>query len=251
MAFSYTQAFVKTEVGASQTTAAKALTSNPTAGNVVVAILLWFSGGTTPGASFQDGNGNAFTLATSSPSNARATTAGTVDLAFLIAPANAEKTITATFNSTGGGGIATLWVGEFGVSGGTASRDTDASGTGSSGTALNTPTLANAASSLLVVAAVSDHQVSTVDSPWTQDQAGAGTNQFSEGIGHILSGSANQVVAMTQNVSSGWDSLAIAFSFTATPVVPSKFVASQGRPAAFRPMGDAFSSGKKFGGGWR
>lgn len=213
----FTAAQIPTTAGqvGSATTVSKAFANNPTPGNLVVAIFLFldFLNSSAGTVAIKDGNNNSFTITPNSPSSARSTVDGLVYFAYLIAPANAEKTITCTYTNTSVYG-ASLWVQEYGVSGGTPSFSSDVAGTGSSGTAINTPTVTAAgADTLMIAAAVNDHAVSSVDSPWTQVAAGAG-NQFSEGVGYILSTSSNTAVAMTENISGGWDSLGAAFAFT-------------------------------------
>lgn len=213
--FGLNQSPGRTQCTTGCTSAAVTFGASPTSGYVVTAVLLWYDGtnNTAGTPAISDGSGHSLTVC--SPSNSRATTAGVVYLAYGIVSAGWGTTWTATFNTTGGGGLATLWLREFSVASGTAGFDACVTGTGTTGTAVNTPTATVAGSAeLLFAAAVSDHQVSTVDSPWTQIAAGAGTNQFSEGIGYILSASSNTAVAMTQNVSSGWDSAAMSFTFT-------------------------------------
>jgi hypothetical protein len=251
MAFSATQTPVAATGGASITTLAKTITA-PATGSVLCATLLWYDGtnNTAGTVAISDGSGHSLTVQT--PSNARPTTAGLVYLAYGIVAAGWGATWTATFNTTGGAGLASLYIAEFGVSGGTAAFDQAATGTGATGAPINTPTInVSGTGELLYAAAVSDHQVSTVDSPWTTIAAGIGTN-FSEGVGYILSANSNTAVAMTQNVSvsTGWDSAAMSFTFTpATVGTGGNFRRAAGRPAPFKPMGDAFRTDKYRG--WR
>jgi hypothetical protein len=237
------------QVGAA-TTVSKAFTSNPTLGNLVVAILLYIDDADTTvnTLAIKDANNNSFTITPNSPSNARPLTAGLIYMGYILsAPSNADKTITATFANAGI--VASLWVMEFSPNGGTASFSSDITGTGTTGTALNTPTVSTAGTdTLMIAAALSDHQVSTVDSPWTQVAAGV-ANQFSEGIGYILSRASNAALAMTQNQSSGWDSMGAAFALTPGATDTGLKFRKTSRPAPFKPMGDAFRTGKYRG--WR
>lgn len=219
MSWALAQAAVRTQtssIGAVTVTAN--LGSTPTAGNLMVGILLWFDGtNNTAGTPLvKDANLVSFTKTTNSPSNARPTTSGIAYIFSLQVPASPSGAITAVFNSIGGGGAATLWVLEFTPTSGTnGGFDTDAAGTGTTGTTINTPTITQTqANDLMVFVALSDHQVSSVDSPWTQVAAGV-ANQFSEGIGYILAQSSSQAAAATQNTSSGWDSMGASFKFTA------------------------------------
>jgi len=217
MAFSTVQIPSAPGQGAAVTTLSKAFTSNPTPGNLVLAIFLFIDDADTTATSLaiKDGNNNSFTITPNSPSNARPTTAGVIYFAYILsAPGNAEKTITATWSNAPL--LCSLWVMEFAYAGGTAAFGSDITGTGTTGAPINTPTITvTGSNTLLIAAGLSDHQVSSVDSPWVQVAAGTG-NQFSEGIGYILAASANQAVAMTQNQTSGWDSMGMALSFTPT-----------------------------------
>jgi hypothetical protein len=206
------------QCGANCTTVSSTFGSTPTTGNVLVAFLLWFDAvNTTAAPAVKDANNVSFTVTPNSPSNARPTTAGIIYCFYLQVPGTPNGAITATFNTTGAAGLATIWVMEFAPSGGTfGGLDMDAVGTGATGvsTNLNTPTVTAAGShELFVAAALPDHQVTSVDAPWTQVAAGIG-NQFAEGIGYILDQSSNQALAMTLNVLSGWDSFGASFIFT-------------------------------------
>lgn len=217
MTWTLAQSWTKSEKGAGQTSATVTLGSTPTTGNLLVATLLWIDlvNSSAGSVTIKDANNVSFTLTASSPSAARPTTSGLIYIGYLQVPASPNGAITATFNTTGSG-VATLWVAEYAPTSGTnGGLDSDGSGTGASGTAVNTPTLTvSQADDLCIAVALSDHQVSTVDSPWTSRAAGTG-NQFSEGIGEILARGSNVAVAMTQNVSSGWDSIVASFKFTA------------------------------------
>lgn len=213
-----TQAAVHTQTSSSgATTVTATLGSTPVTGHLMIGLLLWFDGtNSTAGTpTVKDANNVSFTKTTNSPSNARPTTSGIIYIFYLQVPATANGAITTTFNSIGGGGAATLWVLEFTpTSGSNGSFDTDVAGTGTTGTTVNTPTVTQTqANDLMIFAALSDHQVSSVDSPWTQVAAGI-ANQFSEGIGYILAQSSSQAAAATQNTSSGWDSIGASFKFT-------------------------------------
>lgn len=236
-AFSQTQVPVKTQVAAAATGAVRALTTNPVLGSVVIATILWgdsvaVSAGTV---TVQDANGNVFSQSLNSPANGDPTNAGLIYNFYLFAPANADKTITAAW-SVAPNFAATLWVSEWGVSGGTAAFDDGQKGTGGPATAITTPSVtAPAAGDLLYGVCISDHQVSSFDSPWTQDQAGI-ANQFSEGIGHILSSALGATaVAATQNTSSAWASHAMAFSIVSTPSLIIDRPRGDRRPFPFLP----------------
>lgn len=217
MGWTLAQAWARTQVTVNATTATVTL-STPTTGNLLVSAFLWANSmGNSASLAVKDANNVAFTITPNSPSNTRSGSAGIAYLAYLQVPATPNGVITGTFGTTGAGGLATLWVAEYAPSSGSnGGFDSDSAGTGSTGTTINTPTLTvSQANDLCIIAALSDHLVSTVDSPWTQRAAGAG-NQFAEGIGDILSQGSNVTAAMTQNTSSGWDSIAASFKFTAS-----------------------------------
>lgn len=228
--FSSVQAPSKQQAGSGSTGAVKVLGSNPTQHNFVIVTILWGDATLTSAGTVtvQDGNGNVYTQVSNSPADGDPIGAGLIYTFILAdAPANAEKTITAAW-SVAPSFAATLWVSEWGVSGGTASVEDSQKGTGGPTTNITTPSVSAAgAGNLQYSVAISDHQVSSVASPWTQDQAGAGVNQFAEGIGHILSGaSGSTAVAMVQNTSSAWASMAISVKITApagAPFVPVVF----------------------------
>lgn len=195
------------------------LAGAPTSGNVVCIAFLYSDtlGGNAGTVTGVDSNAKSYTLTPNSPSNARPATAGLVYFLYLLVPSGAGATVTVNWTTSAATLFAAdIWVMEFAVTGGTASFDMDIAGTGASGTAITTPTVTVAgASELIIAAAVSDHQVSTVDSPFTVETQGTGTG-LSEGVGYILSRSTNVAVAMTQNITSGWDSMGMSFKFTAS-----------------------------------
>lgn len=189
----------------------------PTAGNVVAIAFLYSdtAGGNAGTVTAIDSNAKTYTLTPNSPSNARPASAGLAYLLYQIVPAGAGATITVAWTTAAATLFsADMWVMEFAVSGGTAAFDADVTGTGASGTAVNTPTVTVAgASELLVSCAIADHQVTSVNGVWTQEAAGTG-NPLSEGVGYDLSASSNTAVDMTMNTSSGWDSIGMSFTFT-------------------------------------
>lgn len=212
MAFTWAANRNITNAGAA-TSLANNLPSTPAVGSIICASFFWFdgSGGDAGTFALKDSNNNFFTLPPSGPANQRPTTSGIIYTAYLIAPSNITNAFTASW--TNACVVADLEIEEFSVSGGTAVFDIDAIGTGSSGTTINTPTIGAASGSLIHTSGSADHQVSSVDSPFTQVLAGI-TNPFSEGVGYLLSGSGSTQNAMTMNVSSGWISAMMAFKLS-------------------------------------
>lgn len=192
-------------------------TNNPATGSVVCVGIAWFDGvHTSPGTvTVVDGNSNSYTLTTHSPSNTLATTAGTITLAYLIAPANAHKTITVTIPVLQPGGSFSVSADEFTVSGGTAAFDSDIAGTGGPGTTLNTPTVTVSGSGELVysMGAADNFPVTSVNGVWTQVYASGGNG---EAVGYILSRTSNVALNMTMGGSSSWDSMGMSFTFTSS-----------------------------------
>lgn len=193
------------------------LTNNPASGSVVAVSFFWFDGvnNNAGTVTVQDGNANSYTVTPNSPSNSRPTTAGVVYLARLIAGGTAEKTITVSYTQSSV--LKSCSVDEFTVASGTAAFDQDAAGTGTTGPTINTPTVTVTGSNELTYSAgVSDHTITSVDSPWTQIFANGAA--FAEAAGYILSRTGNVAVAMTENSSlagaSGWDTMAMSFTFT-------------------------------------
>lgn len=215
--------------GTTGTSIVAVLGSNPTAGSVVCVSFFWYNGGAASAGAVtvQDGNSNSYTISPNSPSAARPATAGIVYNAYLIAPANADKTITISYTTASI--LKSASVDEFPVSGGTAAFDADAAGTGTTGTAINTPTIpVNGANELVYCAGVSDHNITSVDAPWTQVFAPGPA--FSEAVGYILSRSSSVAVAMTENTSGGWDTIGMSFSFTAAGGTAPFVSTSTGKP---------------------
>ena len=133
--------FTKVQTGvkvASSTTNPRsiALGSDPQLGSVVC-LGIWNAQSANTITSVVDANGNNYTITDTSPVGAGG--AGRIWLAYLIAPANADKTVTVTFGTSGESNA--LWLDEFAPPAGMyASWDYDSSGSGNS-TNINSPTL--------------------------------------------------------------------------------------------------------------
>lgn len=198
------------------------LGTTPSVGDVVAVAFLWYDGTNNNAGTvtIADGNSNAYTVTSASPSNTRPTTAGVVYLAYFIASGTPHATITVSYTTASA--LKVVSVDRFPVSGGTAAFDSNAAGTGTTGAAINTPTVTVSGSNELVYSAgLSDHVINSVDSPWTQIYAGAVSDPtFASGVGYILARSSNVAIAMTENSSaagtSGWDSMGMSFTFTPT-----------------------------------
>jgi hypothetical protein len=213
MSFTHSQATASTSTLGSQTSISAVLTNNPASGDVVCVGVAWGDGSTTnlpASISVQDANGNAYTKSTNSPDNNNANTGVVYNFYLANAPANASKTITATFSNPGAGGFAEITADDFAVSGGTASFDADAKGSGT-GTTANTPTITQVgAGELFFFYMTTQNGTSSVNAPWTQGAITA----FSDATGYLLSSSGNQAIAAT--ITSGlWDAVGMSFKITA------------------------------------
>lgn len=203
------------------------LPNNPAAGNPVIITLCYVDAGRTScNPSAQDGNGNNYIM---SEEDGRPTSAGILALGRALSlNAVKDKVITVSFDATGSGGVVDVEIEEFPVSGGTASFNNSIttssaiSPASSPATPIATPIISTAAGDLIVEAAISDHQVTTCDTPFTPVVEGvsgsSGTGifgTFAQGIGYNLNSAGGNIpCAFTQNTSSDWVSGAIAYHFT-------------------------------------
>ncbi len=171
MAFSVVSGQNAVNTAASSNTISAALPSNPTTGNVVCVSFFFFDGTTSPvTATVTDGNGNAYTVAPTSPSTFLTDTGGSF-CAYLIAGATANKTITVSFTRSGSAAVytfANLHITEFHSSSGTISLDSSNVGTGS-GATISTPTISVTGSGpdLLYCGIGVATNETAVNSPWT------------------------------------------------------------------------------------
>jgi len=152
------------------------LPNNPTPGNTVCVAAMTFNNdvSTAPTVTIRDSNSNAYTVSPSSPvSGVPVGYIGFLFLAYLlVAPANASKTITATF-SMATGGYAGIFADEFAPTGGTPVFDSDAAATGT-GSSAHSPSVPVAGSTELLYSGVMIGNYSpTANSPWTANTAGA------------------------------------------------------------------------------
>lgn len=217
MGFLHAQVTGKNTVNGSSTTLTTTLTNNPALGDLVCLGFTWFNGTANPPASLTivDGNGNSYTKSPHSPSGVNALNVGqTYGFYLNNAPANASKSIIATYTDPGASGATELFADDFTVSGGTSAFDLDVAGNSTvAGTTINTPTVTRTGTGeLLYCYASPQSAISSVNSPWTQGSIGTdGTAS-----GYILSASADTALNMTC-VSGEWDSIGMSFTFTPTP----------------------------------
>lgn len=226
---------------------APALTNTPVAGDVLVCAIFWYNGSSpTPTFTVADNNGKTYTVTANSPSQVQKVNAGMVYLAYRIADGTEGKTVTAT-PSLSNGTLGGLFVAEFAVSGGTATFDQDAAGTGASGTTVNTPTVPVAGAGELVYAmAAPGHTLTAANSPWTEVTETEANGELSA---YILSRGSNVALDMTQNVSGEWDSMGMSFAFAASGGTPFDWLAQRPEyPDKFRKT-DVVASGEMPGRG--
>jgi hypothetical protein len=116
-------------------------------------------------------------------------------------------TVTATFSGTGP--TRAIWTDDFNTGGKVPTFDLSASGSGTTGTAVNTPTITPTnGNSFLYCGAMVSTGVSTVNSPWTAGAFGLGTNvDF-----YQLSASGGQAVNLTAISSGPWASICLSLS---------------------------------------
>src|SRR5581483_11385519 len=213
MAFSLAQA-VKFATATSGTTITVTLNSNPATGSLVCCGVLFYDGtSTAPTFSIADnsGAGNSYTVEAHNSGNNNMTSAGYVGQAYLInAPSNADKNIKVTFNKAMSG-AGELWVANFSVTGGTASYNSGATDTTSTGT-VNTPTIPVSGANSLVWATVADaNSANAATGAWT------GIDQtFGCDAEYIVSVSANTAVGFAGTGGAVYNAIGMSFSFTAS-----------------------------------
>jgi len=188
------------------------LASAPATGHAVLCGFDVYTGAATaPTVSIADGNSNAYTITPSSPESTYATTAGFLYLAYLqSAPSNASATITVTSSLTIVAGD--LRCNEFSDSAGTQAFDKDIPGSGSSGTAINSPGISPTnTGSLLYGYTVAPSGITSANSPWTQDLAGISTADL-DGEYILSSSSGTTDINFTSPSSTTWEGMAISFA---------------------------------------
>jgi hypothetical protein len=211
MGFAHAQANIFT-TGGGVSSISVSFTNNPAPGDVVcVEVETFLASGITL-TSVKDGNNNSFIISPNSPTSQA--TVGSLWLAYLIAPSNANKTITASFSTPTVGGCA-ITADDFSVSGGSGAFDKDGQSSSATGaTPYITPSLTPAGSSELFYACADGNSFAfATSSPWVQCQ---NLNGF--GItAYILSvGSAQAVDWTWSGGSQAICSIAMCFSFSAS-----------------------------------
>lgn len=224
MAFSLVtgqHAYVSRDAGA-YTTVTPVLPNNPTPGNLVVVGGFWFDGaGSSAVTSVLDANSNAYTQAVNSPETTNAATAGVPYLFYrLVAPANADKTVTITWASAAS--YTSAFIAEFTATSLPAILDTSAKGSGT-GTTLNTPTVTRTGSNeLMVLNGAVQHAITAANSPWTSLE----TLPLAHGncLAYILDRSTDAAANLTIDASSTWDAVGMSFQMTSTDILAAQAV---------------------------
>jgi hypothetical protein len=211
MGFSHAQATAYGANVGGTPTAIGVLTSNPAVGDLVCCMIFAYFSMTL--LTVKDGNGNSYTVTPHSPSSAEDASAGSVWLAYLLnAPANADKTITATFAANPSG--ASIFVDDFTVAGGTAAFDSDAAASAAGATSpIATPSITPSGSGeLFYSGACPSSGLTGVGGSWVQNSAGVGPS--GEDAAYILSVSSATALNFTFGGTQDYDSIEMAFTFT-------------------------------------
>lgn len=209
MAFTHVQGAGNNTVS-SVTTLNVVLPANPTPGNMVCVA---FASVSVSAFGVQDSAGNIYTVTPLSPSPF-ITGAGEVWLAYLLnAPANATKTLTATWTTAS---LGILWADEFSAATTVVfDQDVEASAGAGNGTSINTPVIVPTAPNSLVYAAAGDN--GTITAPAANATLGAWTGavggiQLSGAAAEFdLSVTGSQAVQYTQSSAVAWVGMAMAF----------------------------------------
>lgn len=185
------------------------LASAPAAGTAVAVFAV--SHGQT-GFTVKDGSSNAYTVTPHSPASTYDATAGSAWLAYYIAGAGANPTVTASWAS-GKCTACSITVLSFPVVGGSASFDTDGIGSGATG-ATSLPTLIPGGSSELLIGACADSGgCGNVTGSWVAGPTGLGS--FLEEAEYTLAGSAAETVGFAGAGGATWDTIGMAFKLSA------------------------------------
>ena len=181
------------------------LASAPAAGSAVAVFAV--SHGQTA-LTVKDGNSNVYTLTPNSPSSVYDATAGSAWLAYYIAGASANPTVTASWGN-GACTACSITVMSFPVVGGSATFDTDAIGSGTG--SISQPAVAPTGSSELLIGACADSGgCGAVTGSWVASPTGLGA--FLEGAEYSLAGSSSTAVGFTgSGGSAAWDTIGMAF----------------------------------------
>lgn len=194
------------------TTVSFTLTSNPTAGNAIVCGVSVFPNSSTLTSVVDNaGTPNNYTVSAHSPANANGSAVQMILVYLLNAPSGAGKTITATasatitFNSF-------IGCNEYHRSFGTWTIDTDVAGGGTTGTAVNNPSITSAVAGELEVGFANvQNGISTANTPWNFCSAGT-TSSNVGGCEDILSSTGSSTAMnFTATATGQWNSMLAAF----------------------------------------
>jgi hypothetical protein len=205
------------------------LPNNPATGNLVVVTCA--TSNTSGTFSCADSNSNTYSLTPKTPFYANSQACC---IFYLIAPANATKTITVTFPAAAGGDV---FAAEF--SGGALSSilEGDNSASQSSGVTgpVTSPTMTTVNNGdLLIGACTITTSLSSANAPWTGWPSGIGTNQnYAEYF--IQTSAGAQAIAFTAN--SAWAATSLIAAFIVAPT----------QAVIGKPRGTLFAPGKKRG----
>jgi hypothetical protein len=196
--------------GSGVATLSAVLPNNPAAGNLVVAIFCCSTGIT---ATVKDGNNNSYTATTKTPFTGNSNEVGMFYL--LSAPANASKTITASFSPNVS---ADFFVAEFSPGGQSAAFENDATATsaGTANIALPTYTTLNNGD-LMVAGCTVSGTLTGAGAPWTGWAGGVPTfGNYAEFFIQTTAGA--QAVAYT-NANTAFAGIVAAFKLVTTDVL--------------------------------
>lgn len=210
MAFTHSQATATATTNGSSTSTSAVLTNNPANGDVVCVGTFWSNGTSTPPASHSvaDATPNTYTRASNSPASTQGAAAGIAYEYYIAGITNGLKTVTSSYTNPGAGGAVEVIVDDFAVSGGSASADSNAAGSGNSTSPLNNPTITvSGAGELVHCYACVSAGITSVDAPWTQGAIGTDGSAS----GYILNRGTNVALAMTFGGTEQWDSVGASF----------------------------------------
>lgn len=207
------RAFTLNHTGQSNTisgnTIAATLNGTPATGDLVVCWTNSFNQ-TIVLNTVKDGNANSYLITTPNSPYRTALGGGNSQwMHYWVVNAAASATITVTFNTTPAASSLSLFCFDSSVQGGAAVLDTDVAGSGTTGTAINVPTLlTNYRNELLYSGfVVANGTWSSTNSPWTSVAGVERGNQAA----YILNASSPTAVNFTGTVSSPWDSMGVSF----------------------------------------
>lgn len=197
------------------------LPANPTPGNLVVIGALW-QDGVHPSSvvtSIQDANGNVYAQATNSPESTNGVTCGATYLFYLlVAPANAHKTITITWATSGS--FTSGFIDEFTATSLPAIADLSTKGNGTSGT-ITLPTVTRTgANELLVLYGTHANAVTAANAPWVA--AETLPTALGDCLAYVLDSSSDVAANLTCGTVDTWDAVAQSFRMTAAGAAAKK-----------------------------